>query len=86
MSQFSRQPSRMDAVQTPIIDVIGTLIRQTPGTISLGQGIVHYGPPPEALEAARVDEPEALVAGPYLRLWPHRHHTDGFFAAIWQRR
>jgi 16S rRNA (cytosine967-C5)-methyltransferase len=39
-----------------------------------------------ALEAARVGEPAALVAGPYLRLWPHRHHTDGFFAAVWQRR
>src|SRR5665647_1303784 len=21
----------------------------------------------------------------YLRLWPHRHHTDGFFAAVWQK-
>ena len=21
----------------------------------------------------------------YLRLWPHRHQTDGFFAAVWQR-
>ena len=21
----------------------------------------------------------------YLRLWPHLHHTDGFFAAVWQR-
>jgi 16S rRNA (cytosine967-C5)-methyltransferase len=20
-----------------------------------------------------------------LRLWPHRHGTDGFFAAVWQR-
>ena len=39
-----------------------------------------------ALEAARVGEPAALVAGPYLRLWPHRHHTDGFFAAVWQKR
>ena len=39
-----------------------------------------------ALEAARVDDPATLVAGPFLRLWPHRHHTDGFFAAIWQRR
>jgi len=26
------------------------------------------------------------VSGPYLRLWPHRHQTDGFFAAVWQRR
>ncbi len=39
-----------------------------------------------ALEAGRADNPAPLVAGPYLRLWPHRHHTDGFFAAIWQRR
>ena len=39
-----------------------------------------------ALEAARVDDPAPLVAGPFLRLWPHRHHTDGFFAALWQRR
>jgi 16S rRNA (cytosine967-C5)-methyltransferase len=39
-----------------------------------------------ALEAARVGDPAALVSGPYLRLWPHQHHTDGFFAAVWQRR
>lgn len=23
--------------------------------------------------------------GSYLRLWPHKHRTDGFFAAVWQR-
>jgi aspartate/methionine/tyrosine aminotransferase len=45
--------TRMDAVQTPIIPVIGDLIRRTPGTISLGQGVVHYGPPPEAIDAVR---------------------------------
>jgi len=38
------------------------------------------------LEAARVDAPSPLVTGPYLRLWPHRHQTDGFFAAVWQKR
>ncbi len=27
-----------------------------------------------------------LVVDRKLRLWPHRHATDGFFAAIWQRR
>ena len=43
----------MDAVQAPMIPVIGEIIRQTPGTISLGQGVVHYGPPPAALDAAR---------------------------------
>src|SRR5262249_42115817 len=46
-------PTRMDRVQTPIIPVIGSLIREVPGTISLGQGIVHYGPPPQVVEAVR---------------------------------
>lgn len=35
-------------MQTPVIPVVAALIRQNPGTISLGQGVVHYGPPPEA--------------------------------------
>ena len=42
---------RMQAVQTPIIPVVGELIRQHPGTISLGQGVVHYGPPQQAIDA-----------------------------------
>jgi aspartate/methionine/tyrosine aminotransferase len=42
-----RQPSRIAAVQPPIIPIIGELIRQNPGTISLGQGVAFYGPPPE---------------------------------------
>jgi aspartate/methionine/tyrosine aminotransferase len=45
--------SRMDTVQAPIVPIVGEWIRQTPGTISLGQGVAHYGPPPEALEAVR---------------------------------
>ncbi len=40
--------SRMQAVQSPIIPILGELIRSCPGTISLGQGIVYYPPPPEA--------------------------------------
>jgi aspartate/methionine/tyrosine aminotransferase len=44
------QSARMLAVQQPIIPVVGELIRNHPGTISLGQGVVHYGPPPEAIE------------------------------------
>jgi aspartate/methionine/tyrosine aminotransferase len=43
----------MDQVQSPIIPVVGGWIRETPGTISLGQGVVHYGPPPEAIDAIR---------------------------------
>jgi len=40
----------------------------------------------QALEAARVDNAAPLVSGPYMRLWPHLHRTDGFFAAVWQKR
>jgi aspartate/methionine/tyrosine aminotransferase len=43
----------MDVVQAPIVPVIGGIIRQVPGTISLGQGVVHYGPPHAALDAVR---------------------------------
>jgi aspartate/methionine/tyrosine aminotransferase len=45
--------SRMDAVQAPIIPIVGELIRRNPGTISLGQGMVSWGPPPAAIEAGR---------------------------------
>jgi len=43
------------------------------------------------LGALKVADPESLCAGGetgarYLRLWPHRHSTDGFFAAAWQRK
>jgi len=49
---------------------------------------VDFEPVPAlaALEAAHVESPAPLVTGLYLRLWPHRHHTDGFFAAVWQKR
>lgn len=42
---------RMQSVQSPIIPVVGELIRSNPGTISLGQGVAYYGPPPQAIEA-----------------------------------
>ena len=38
---------RMNRVQTPMIPIVGEWISQHPGTISLGQGVVHYAPPPE---------------------------------------
>jgi aspartate/methionine/tyrosine aminotransferase len=48
-----RESRRMQAVQSPIIPVVGELIRDNPGTISLGQGVAHYGPPPQALQQIR---------------------------------
>lgn len=40
---------RTRAIQSPIIPVVADLIRRHPGTVSLGQGVVGYGPPPESI-------------------------------------
>jgi 16S rRNA (cytosine967-C5)-methyltransferase len=40
----------------------------------------------ELLTQAHVERADELVRGNYLRLWPQRHATDGFFAAVWQRK
>jgi aspartate/methionine/tyrosine aminotransferase len=47
------QSRRLESVQTPVIPVVGRWITATPGTLSLGQGIVSYGPPPEVIEAVQ---------------------------------
>lgn len=40
------------------------------------------------LAAAQVEDAAGLCSaeGRFMRLWPHRHGTDGFFAAAWQRK
>ena len=40
----------------------------------------------DLLQRAQVDEAASLVSGEALRLWTHRHRTDGFFAVAWERR
>ncbi len=40
----------------------------------------------EALARAHVERGGELAEQGMLRLWPHRHQTDGFFAAVWERR
>lgn len=42
---------RIEQVDLPIIPTIAQLVRDHPGTISLGQGVVNYGPPAQALAA-----------------------------------
>jgi|TARA_Y100000741_G_scaffold362921_1_gene349986 aspartate/methionine/tyrosine aminotransferase len=41
---------RMRNVQPPIISIISDLIKKNPDTISLGQGVVYYGPPETVFE------------------------------------
>jgi aspartate/methionine/tyrosine aminotransferase len=52
-NRFASATARTQAIQAPVIPIVAQWIRSTPGTISLGQGIVSYGPPPESLEAIR---------------------------------
>ena len=45
----------------------------------------------EVLAELKVEAAASLCSGGdnsqlYLRLWPHRHATDGFFAALWQKK
>lgn len=44
----------------------------------------------DLLSSAQVPDAEGLATGEdgqrNLRLWPHRHGTDGFFAAVWQKK
>jgi len=37
------------------------------------------------LQGLKVERAAELVSTGFLRLWPQRHQTDGFFAAVWQR-
>ena len=53
MSRFTAAGSRrMQAVQTPIVPVIADLLARHPEAVSLGQGVVHYAPPPAVQQAA----------------------------------
>ena len=64
---------------------------------AIAQAFALANPDFEALPASailtglKVDNAPSLCSGgddggAYLRLWPHRHATDGFFAAVWQRK
>ncbi len=70
---MKRYSLRMAAVDTPIIPAIGELVRNNPGTISLGQGVVNYGPPTAAIAAipsmmgdAQLNKYQAVMGYPAL--------------------
>lgn len=56
--------SRMDRVQLPLIPVINEWISHNRGTISLGQGVVNYPPPPQAIASL-----ESFLAQPQNHLY-----------------
>lgn len=70
---MKRNSLRMDAVEAPIIPAIAALVRANPGTISLGQGVVNYGPPAQAIAAlpgmmsdAQLNKYQAVLGYPAL--------------------
>lgn len=69
---------RMLDVQTPVVPLVADLIRRHPGTISLGQGVVHYAPPPQVAAAAAA----ALVADPRVFRYGLAFGIDELLSAI----
>jgi len=68
-----------------------SLLRQENEDVAAAFGQAHAGDfeslsAGELLTEARVEQAASLDDAGCLRLWPHRHHTDGFFAAAWRRR
>ncbi len=67
-----------------------SLLREENEAIALAFGEAHAAsfrpmPAEEVLAAAHVARSAELVREGFLRLWPQRHGTDGFFAAVWQK-
>jgi 16S rRNA (cytosine967-C5)-methyltransferase len=68
-----------------------SLLRDENETIAEAFGAAHPDfellPVGEVLERLHISlENGEIGKQTYLRLWPHRHNTDGFFAAVWQKR
>ncbi|WP_144732432.1 RsmB/NOP family class I SAM-dependent RNA methyltransferase [Extensimonas perlucida] len=72
-----------------------SLLREENEAIAEAFGAAHPEFAPldagEALEQLKLVQGRALCSGgatgsAYLRLWPHKHQTDGFFAAVWTRQ
>lgn len=71
---------RLRQVQTPIIPVVAQMIRDNPGTISLGQGVVNYGPPPRAFAAI-----DAMRADPALHKYQGVAGIEPLLAALTEK-
>ena len=69
---------RMAQVQAPMIPIVGDWIAQHPGTISLGQGVVHYPPPP----AVALDIVEQVGSDPRIDRYGLVRGLDELQAAI----
>ncbi len=75
-----RPNTRLAAVETPIIPTIAGLVRNNPGTISLGQGVVNYAPPAQAIASL-----SSLMSDPSLHKYLGVSGHPGLVEAIQQK-
>jgi aspartate/methionine/tyrosine aminotransferase len=68
---------RLQQVQEPIIGQVAAMMRASPGTISLGQGVVHYPPAPAALAGM-----QAFLANPDYHKYQHVLGVPDLLAAL----
>lgn len=69
---------RMLRVQSPVIPIVGEMVKKHPGTISLGQGVVHYGPPRSVAQAAA----DAILNDPRVHRYGLTFGIDALLDAI----
>ena len=84
--------ARLRALQAELERVVidNHLLREENEAVAQAFGEQESGfqvlPAAQALAPLKLADPDALCSGDFLRLWPHRHATDGFFAAVWVRK
>jgi 16S rRNA (cytosine967-C5)-methyltransferase len=97
VAQFGVQQTTVLAAAAQLVKPGGRLVYATCSLLALENDAVARMfeashpqfvavPAVQALSQARITRTDELVDGAYLRLWPHRHRSDGFFAAVWQRK
>ncbi len=52
--------NRITEVQSPVIPIVGEWVAAHPGTISLGQGVVHYSPPPQVQDGIQTFQSDPI--------------------------
>lgn len=80
MSSSFLESQRLAQVQAPVIPIIGELAAKTPGTISLGQGVVFYPPPQSAL-----DQVEAFKKDPLNHKYKLVSGIPPLIDALWKK-
>jgi 16S rRNA (cytosine967-C5)-methyltransferase len=75
VERFLESPAGREFILEPVLPRLQAAFRRT--------APLHGDAP--TVEAIETDVLQALVTGPYLRTWPHRHGLDSFFAACLRR-